>query len=94
MAEGLVNHFLADSWKAYSAGTEASSVHPKTVQVMSEIDIDISEHHSNSVDSLPVIDFDCVMTLCSDADRNCPLYKGAKKFSFLNSYTEHALPNA
>ena len=76
MAEGLVNHFLADGWEAYSAGTEPSSIHPLAIQVMSEIGIDISGHLSKSVDKLPPVDFDLVITLCSDAERECPFYLG------------------
>ena len=43
MAEGLVNHFLGDRWKAFSAGTKpADYVHPLAVQAMAELGIDIS----------------------------------------------------
>jgi len=79
MAEGLVNQFLADGWEAYSAGLEATSVHPKAIQVMSEIGIDISGHLSKSVDKLPPVDFDIVITLCSDAEQRCPVHLGRGK---------------
>ncbi len=36
MAEALVNHDLAERVKAFSAGTEPSSVHPLAVAVMRE----------------------------------------------------------
>ena len=42
MAEGLVNHLLADQWEARSAGTRpALRVHPLAVEAMAEVGIDI-----------------------------------------------------
>lgn len=79
MAEGLVNHFLANQWEAHSAGMEATSVHPKAMQVMDEIGIDISQKRSKSLEHLPSTDFDLVVTLCSDAEQKCPLYLGQGK---------------
>ena len=47
MAEGLVNHYLGDEWRAYSAGTDpAGYVHPLAVRAMSELGIDISRQRS------------------------------------------------
>jgi arsenate reductase len=49
MAEGLVNHDLAGRFKAFSAGTDPSSVHALAIGVMREIGIDISQHRSKRV---------------------------------------------
>ena len=44
MAEGLTNHFLADTWTAVSAGTEpAGYVHPLAIAALAELGIDISQ---------------------------------------------------
>jgi arsenate reductase len=77
MAEGLVNHFLGEQWQAYSAGTEPTGyVHPLAVEVMSELEIDISAYRSKSVDEFRDIEFDLVVTVCDDAAENCPVWLG------------------
>ena len=77
MAEGLVNHYLGDEWKAHSAGTNpAGYVHPLAVQAMSELDIDISCHRSKSTDELRGTELDTVVTVCDDAAENCPVWLG------------------
>jgi arsenate reductase len=78
MAEGLVNHFLGDEWRAYSAGTRpAGYVHPMAVQVMSELGIDISGQRSKSADEFRECEFDTVLTVCDDAAQNCPVWLGS-----------------
>jgi arsenate reductase len=77
MAEGLVNHTLGDEWKAYSAGTNpAGFVHPLAVQVMSELNIDISRQRSKSADEFREKEFDRVVTVCDDAAETCPVWLG------------------
>ena len=78
MAEGLVNHYLGDEWKAYSAGTDpAGYVHPMAVQVMADLGIDISRQHSKSVDAFRKSAFDTVVTVCDDAAEDCPVWLGS-----------------
>jgi len=76
MAEGIVNHDLGETLQAFSAGTEATSVNPKAVQVMSEIGIDLSGHRSKVLDEFAGEQFDYVITLCGDANEKCPLFFG------------------
>ena len=77
MAEGLVNHYLGDEWRAYSAGTDpAGYVHPLAVRAMSELGIDISRQRSKSADELQGTQFDMVTTVCDDAAENCPVWLG------------------
>ena len=85
MAEGLVNHFLADQWEAYSAGTEpAGYVHPLAVQVMSDLEIDMSEHHSKSVEEFQEAEFDQVITVCDDGAENCPVWLGSGRVTHIS----------
>jgi arsenate reductase len=85
MAEALVNRFLSDQWKAYSAGTEpAGYVHPLAVQVMSELEIDISNHRSKSTDEFRRTKFDQVITVCDDAAENCPVWLGQGQLAHLS----------
>ncbi len=84
MAEGLVNHFLEEQWEAYSAGTEpAGYVHPLAVQVMSDLEIDLSGHRSKSVDEFRGMKFDQVITVCDDAAENCPVWLGSGRVTHI-----------
>jgi len=76
MAEGLVNHDLAGQVKAFSAGVRPSRVNPRAIQVMSDLGIDISHHRSKSVDDLAGEHFDLVITVCDQAQQQCPIFPG------------------
>jgi arsenate reductase len=76
MAEGLVNHDLAGQVQAFSAGIRPSRVNPRAIQVMAELGIDISQHHSKSVDDLAGEHFDLVITVCDQAQQQCPIFPG------------------
>ena len=76
MAEGLVNHDLAGQVKAFSAGVRPSRVNPRAIQVMSELGIDISHHRAKSVDDLAGEQFDLVITVCDQAQQQCPIFPG------------------
>jgi arsenate reductase len=77
MAEGLVNCYLGNEWRAYSAGTDpAGYVHPLAVQVMSELGIDISRQRSKSADEFREMQFDVVVTVCDNAAESCPVWLG------------------
>jgi arsenate reductase (thioredoxin) len=76
MAEGLVNHDLAGQVQAWSAGVRPSRVNPQAIQVMAELGIDISSHRSKSVDDLPGEAFDLVITVCDQAQQQCPIFPG------------------
>ncbi len=79
MAEGIVNHCLADRFQAYSAGTEATIVNPLAIQVLAELGIDISGHRSKTLDEFAGKQFDYVITLCGSANEQCPLFFGEVK---------------
>ncbi|MCB9511541.1 MAG: arsenate reductase ArsC [Deferribacteres bacterium] len=76
MAEGFLKSFDA-SLEVYSAGTNpATQVHPKAVQVMQELSIDLSHHRPKSVDTFLSRTFDYVMTVCGHAKETCPVFMG------------------
>jgi len=79
MAEGLVNHDLGGRFKAFSAGTEPSNVHPLAIIVMRELGIDISQQRSKGIDEFAGEKFDYVITLCSQADESCPVFFGGTR---------------
>jgi arsenate reductase len=76
MAEGILKSF-DPSLEVYSAGTKpAEKVHPKAVQVMNEIGIDISSHKPKMVDQYLAESFDYVITVCDNAKETCPFFTG------------------
>lgn len=78
MAEGLANHFVGDQWEAFSAGTAPSGyVHPLAIEAMAELEIDISDQRSKSVDEFRGRAFDVVITVCDEAAENCPIWLGS-----------------
>ena len=64
MAEGFAQTLGEDKIAVTSAGLEASSVDPVTVQVMSEIGIDISNQTSKPLSDFNSQDYDAVISLC------------------------------
>ena len=80
MAEGLINHFLGDTWQAYSAGTEPSGyVHSMAVEAMAEVGVDISQNRSKSTNEFRDVPLDIAITVCGDAAENCPVWLGSGK---------------
>jgi len=80
MAEGLVNGLMGDRYRAYSAGTEATTVQPIAIVVLAEIGIDISHHESKPVSHFQGERFDLVVTVCDSARDTCPFIPGASRY--------------
>jgi len=79
MAEAWAMVLLADIIEPYSAGTAPKGLDPLAIDAMIEAGVDISSQRSKSVDDFKGIPFDLVVTVCSTADENCPVFPGAKK---------------
>lgn len=79
MAEGIVNHDLAGEWRALSAGTRPSAVNPRSIRAMQEIGIDISTHRSKHVDEFRDMPIDLVVTVCGNAEHDCPVWIGTAR---------------
>ncbi len=77
MAEAFINNVYRD-YKAYSAGTEPSTLNPYVVTVMAELGIDISGNRSKSVKEFAGKTFDYVVTVCDHAKETCPFFPGRK----------------
>ena len=79
MAEGFLKHLKPDHYEVSSAGSQpAGYVHLLAVEVMQEIDIDISGHTSNNLNEYLDIEFDYVITVCDNAAQKCPVFRGSK----------------
>jgi arsenate reductase len=76
MAEGFLRSF-DPRLEVYSAGTRpAAEVNPYAVRVMKEAGIDLGGRPKH-VDQFLDQAFDYVITVCDDADKNCPYFRGA-----------------
>ncbi len=71
MAEAFARLHGDDKVEAYSAGSRPSGkVNPKAVEAMRELGYDLARHQSKSLDDIPQVEFDAVVTMgCDDA---CP----------------------
>jgi len=76
MAEGLLRHDAGDRFEVFSAGVDPSHVRPEAIEAMREIGIDISGHRSKSVDEFSDQQFDYVITVCDNANQQCPMFPG------------------
>jgi arsenate reductase (thioredoxin) len=74
MAEGLLRGEAGTSCEVFSAGTKPTKVRPEAIAVMREAGIDISGHHSKSVEEFLGQDFDYVITVCDKARETCPVF--------------------
>ena len=74
MAEGYLRFFSQEKATIYSAGIETHGVNPRAIQVMMEDGIDISSHTSNNINEYTEVDFDLILTVCNNAETNCPYF--------------------
>lgn len=76
MAEGFLKSFDQEL-EVFSAGTKPSfKVHPKAIEVMNEIGIDLSKNFPKMVDQFLNEPFDYVITVCDNAKETCPVFIG------------------
>jgi len=79
MAEGFLKSFDSNL-EVYSAGTEPTSqVHPKAIEVMLEVGIDLSKNNPKSISKFLDKEFDYVITVCGGAKEACPMFTGNVK---------------
>jgi len=77
LAEGILRAVAGDVIEVTSAGSKpAGYVHPLALQVMREIDIDISKHRSKHLSEFLDCPVDTVITVCGNADQACPIFPG------------------
>ena len=77
LAEGILQAAVGESVDVASAGSDpAGYVHPMAVEVMKEIEIDISAHTSKHLDEFLQREVHTVITVCGNADQACPIFPG------------------
>ncbi len=77
MAEGILRAAAGDLIDVQSAGSNpAGYVHPKAIEALKEIGIDISNHTSKHMNEFLDKRVDTVITVCGNADQACPMFPG------------------
>jgi protein-tyrosine-phosphatase/catechol 2,3-dioxygenase-like lactoylglutathione lyase family enzyme len=74
MAEGLARKLFGSRVAVQSAGSEPSTVNPYAIEVMREVGVDLTTHHSKSVHTIDPSTVGTVITLC--AEEVCPVFLG------------------
>jgi arsenate reductase len=73
MAEAFLRKYGGEQFEAYSAGLEPKGLNPFTIRVMQEAGIDVSGQKSKGVGTyLGKVLFQYLITVCDDAEKNCP----------------------
>lgn len=74
MAEGLARLLFGERAHVQSAGSAPSVVNPFAIEAMRELDVDLAQHTSKSVQTIDPSSVDTVITLC--AEEVCPVFLG------------------
>lgn len=74
IAEALINKHL-NNVIAYSAGVKATGkVNSRAIEVLKQEAAWSDDYFSKNLDKVIDINFDLVVTVCSNADDNCPIF--------------------
>lgn len=79
MAEAFLRKYGSDRFEAHSAGLEPAEIHPMTLQVMSEVGIDLlgNGQRSKGLDEyLMKVHVGYLITVCANAEAQCPIFPG------------------
>ncbi len=74
IAHGYFSNLLKEKANIYSAGIETHGLNKSAVKTMKKDGIDISNYKSNNVTEYKNIAFDFVVTVCDNANENCPYF--------------------
>jgi len=79
MAAALLNERCGDFFEAHSAGLEPGTLNPLAVQVLREMDVDISKNKTQAVFDVFKSGelFAYVITVCDESEaKGCPIFPG------------------
>lgn len=73
MAEAFLKKYAGDDYDVFSAGLEPKGINPHTIRAMDEVGIDIRGQKSEATkDYMGKMFYKYVITVCGNADKNCP----------------------
>ena len=78
MAEGWARKYWGEEFNVFSAGTNKHGMNERAMKVMKEAGVDLGSHFSKTLEELPPVTFDFVITVCGHAHENCPYFPGGK----------------
>jgi arsenate reductase len=73
MAEGFARALAVEGAGVSSAGIDPHGQNPRAIAAMEEVGIDISGQQSTRLNDAMLASTDLVVTVCGDADEQCPL---------------------
>lgn len=74
MAEAFLRHHAGERFEVHSAGLEPGVMRPLTLQVMEEAGVSMAGQTSKGVEVyLGKMHFDYLITVCDNAEKNCPV---------------------
>jgi len=76
MAEAYVKRLFHERFRAFSAGTEPTTLNSAVIAVMAEEGIDLTGHRAKDVSEFAGREFDYVVTVCDQAQEACPYFPG------------------
>lgn len=76
MAKGWAKILQPNTIDAQSAGIEKHELDPIAIKVMKEVGVDISNQKSKLISDVDLNAIDYVITLCDEAEKNCPYIPG------------------
>jgi len=76
MAEGWSRHLRGEVVAPFSAGIAPKGLDPIAVEVMATAGVDISSQRSKHIDEVASVIFDWVVTVCGNAEKECPVFPG------------------
>lgn len=81
MAEALARLRAGDAMDPHSAGSKPSGkINPDAIAAMKEMGYDLAAHKSKSLDEIPTVEYDAVVTMgCGDA---CPFVRARRRLDW------------
>ena len=76
LAEGILRQMGGESVEVFSAGSDPREVHPDTLELLAEWDIDTSRHTAKPIDQFLGQNFDYLITVCDRVREECPTFPG------------------
>jgi protein-tyrosine-phosphatase len=81
MAEAFARRHGGDRIEAHSAGSRPSGqVNARAILFMEEVDYDLTQHRSKSLEDIPDVEYDVAVTMgCGD---ECPLVRARRRVAW------------
>lgn len=78
MAEAFARKYFPEA-EVYSAGIERHGLNPQMLAVMRERGFPMTEHFSKTIEALPDLSWDLLVTVCGNAEKSCPSLPAKRK---------------